>query len=262
MKEKWTDGDAYEMYVGRWSRKVGAGFLNWLAAPIGVHWLDLGCGTGALTSQILELNNPASAVGVEPSAEFLALATQQLRDPRVQFRRGSAGALPLEENSVQLAVSGLVLNFLSDVGGAMRDLIRVTQPGGIIASYVWDYAGHAQFMRYFWDAAVALNPADREKDEGVRFPICRPVALRRLFEAAGLKDISVEAVDITTEFENFEDYWLPFLSGIGPAPGYCVALDEATRTKLKERIRESLPTDPEGIILLAARAWAVKGTIP
>jgi ubiquinone/menaquinone biosynthesis C-methylase UbiE len=150
MKEKWTDGDAYEMYVGRWSRKVGAGFLNWLAAPIGVHWLDLGCGTGALTSQILELNNPASVVGVEPSAEFLALATQQLRDPCVQFRRGSAGALPLEENSVQQAVSGLVLNFLSDVGGAMRDLIRVTQPGGIIASYVWDYAGacavHALFL--------------------------------------------------------------------------------------------------------------------
>lgn len=262
MKEKWTDGDAYEMYVGRWSRKVGAGFLNWLAAPIGVHWLDLGCGTGALTSQILELNNPASVVGVEPSAEFLALATQQLRDPRVQFRRGTAGALPLEENSAQLAVSGLVLNFISDVGGAMRELIRVTQPGGIIASYVWDYAGHAQFMRYFWDAAVALNPADREKDEGVRFPICRPVALRRLFEAAGLKDISVGAVDITTEFENFEDYWLPFLSGIGPAPGYCMALDEPTRTKLKERIRESLPTDPDGIILLAARAWAVKGTIP
>lgn len=262
MKEKWTDGDAYEMYVGRWSRKVGAGFLNWLAAPIGVHWLDLGCGTGALTSQILELNNPASVVGVEPSAEFLALATQQLRDPRVQFRRGTAGALPLEENSAQLAVSGLVLNFISDVGGAMRELIRVTQPGGIIASYVWDYAGHVQFMRYFWDAAVALNPADREKDEGVRFPICRPVALRRLFEAAGLKDISVGAVDITTEFENFEDYWLPFLSGIGPAPGYCMALDKPTRTKLKERIRESLPTDPDGIILLAARAWAVKGTIP
>ena len=110
MKEKWTDGDAYEMYVGRWSRKLGAGFLNWLAAPIGVHWLDLGCGTGALTSQILELNNPASVVGVEPSAEFLALATQQLRDPRVQFRRGSAGALPLEENSVQHVRPGAKLH--------------------------------------------------------------------------------------------------------------------------------------------------------
>ena len=115
-----------------------------------------------------------------------------------------------------------------------------------------------QLMRYFWDAAVALDPDARELDEGVRFPVCRPGPLRDLFEAAGVGEVEVTPIDVPTPFEDFNDYWTPFLSGVGPAPGYCVSLDEPAREALKARLRETLPTDPDGMILLAARAWGVK----
>ena len=256
--DRWTDGSAYEIYVGRWSRQIGKKFLTWLEPTEDSRWLDLGCGTGALTSQILTHCSPQSVVGIEPSEAFLAVAKQQLNDTRAEFRQGSGDPLPAKDSEVGWAVSGLVLNFIGDQSRALRELMRAVTPGGTIAAYVWDYAGHVQFMRYFWDAAVALNPAASDKDEGIRFPICRPKPLQTLFEAAGLRNVAVEAIDIPTPFQDFDDYWTPFLSGIGPAPGYCASLDETSRDRLKQRLQETLPID--GMILLAARAWAVKGT--
>lgn len=260
MADKWTDGDAYEMYVGRWSRKIGAEFLSCLDVPSGQRWLDLGCGTGALTSQILRTRSPRSVVGVEPSEDFLSLARQQVTDERAEFRQGSGASIPLEDGAVDAAVSGFVLNFIPDQPKALGELIRTVVPGGTIAAYVWDYAGHAQFIRYFWDAAIALDPSVREKDEGVRFPICRPGPLAGLFAGAGLKDVAVMPIDVPTPFKDFDDYWTPFLSGVAPAPGHCVSLDATTRDRLKARLEEMLPTDPDGMILLSARAWAVRGT--
>lgn len=260
MQDKWTDGDAYEMYVGRWSRKTGKKFLAWLDAPREQRWLDLGCGTGALTSQILQDCEPKSVVGVEPSEGFLAQAREVTRDERVQFLQGSGEKVPVDNRAVDFAVSGLVLNFIPDKQRAMEELVRSVDVGGTVAAYVWDYAGHVQFMRYFWDAAIALDPSAREKDEGVRFPICRPDALAELFLAAGLKDIATAPIDIPTPFADFDDYWSPFLSGIAPAPGYCASLDDKARQRLKDRLVKTLPTDPNGMILLAARAWAVRGT--
>ncbi len=260
MHDKWTDGDAYENYVGRWSRKTGREFLSWLNAPAGLRWLDLGCGTGAFTAQILEYCDPLSIVGVEPSTGFRDLANQAVANERVQFLPGSGEKIPLKENAVDIAVSGLVLNFIPDLPKAMRELSRCVREGGTIAAYVWDYAGHVQFMRCFWDAAVALDPAAQDKDEGVRFPVCHPDALTKLFSDAGLVEVEAEPIDIATPFRDFDDYWTPFLSGVAPAPGYCASLDEAAREALKERLRQSLPTDPDGRILLAARAWAVRGT--
>jgi SAM-dependent methyltransferase len=258
--DKWTDGSAYEMYVGRWSRQIGKKFLAWLEPPADSRWLELGCGTGALTSQILAHCSPRSVIAIDPSEEFLAVARRQLNHPRAEFRQGSGAQLPVQDDEVDWAVSGFVLNFIDDQPQALQELARAVVPGGTIAAYVWDYAGHVQFMRYFWNAAVALNPAARDKDEGIRFPICRPGPLRALFEAAGLSDVEVEAIDIPTPFQDFADYWTPFLSGVGPAPGYCASLDEAAREELKLRLQETLPTDPDGMILLAARAWAVRGT--
>ncbi|MGI9370762.1 MAG: class I SAM-dependent methyltransferase [Ruegeria sp.] len=260
MHDKWTDGDAYENYVGRWSRKTGRAFLSWLNAPAGLRWLDLGCGTGAFTAQILENCDPGSVIGVEPSAGFRDLANQAVSDERAQFLPGSGDEIPLKENAVDIAVSGLVLNFIPDLPKALAELSRCVVEGGTIAAYVWDYAGHVQFMRYFWDAAVALDPAAHDKDEGIRFPICHPAELTKVFSAAGLVRVEAVPIDITTPFRDFDDYWNPFLSGIAPAPGYCASLDDAARDALKERLRQSLPTDPDGRILLAARAWAVRGT--
>lgn len=260
MQDKWTDGDAYEMYVGRWSRRTGLGFLSWLDAPSGLRWLDLGCGTGALTAQILDTCQPTSVVGVEPSDRFLALARKLTCDPRARFLQGSGEEIPLDDGAVDCAVSGLVLNFIHDKARALAEMIRCVADGGTIAAYVWDYAGHVQFMRHFWDAAVALDAAAKERDEGVRFPICRPDALEALFASAGLRDIATAPIDIVTPFADFDDYWTPFLSGIAPAPGYCRTLDEDRREALRGRLQQTLPTDPDGRILLAARAWAVRGT--
>ena len=260
MQDKWTDGDGYEMYVGRWSRKTGVGFLSWLDAPPRQRWLDLGCGTGALTAQILETCQPHSVVGIEPSDGFLALAREVTRDPRARFLQGSGEKIPLDNGTVDYAVSGLVLNFIPEKELALAEIIRCVADGGTVAAYVWDYAGHVQFMRYFWDAAIALDPNARDKDEGVRFPICRPDALEELFASAGLRDVATSPVDIVTPFQDFDDYWTPFLSGMAPAPGYCMSLDDKRREALRTRLFETLPTDPEGRILLAARAWAVRGT--
>lgn len=259
MQDKWNDGDAYEMYVGRWSRKTGQKFLSWLDVPEGQRWLDLGCGTGALTSQILQSCAPKSVVGVEPSEGFLALARNENSDDRAQFLQGSGDAIPVDDCAVDVAVSGLVLNFIPDKEKAMAEMLRCVDVGGSVAAYVWDYSGHVQFMRYFWDAAAELDPSAREKDEGVRFPVCRPNALTELFKEAGLREVMTAPIDILTPFHDFDDYWTPFLSGIAPAPGYCASLDDAARQRLKTRLIETLPTDPDGMILLAARAWAVRG---
>jgi SAM-dependent methyltransferase len=190
----------------------------------------------------------------------LALARDRASDPLAQFLQGSGDEIPLDDGAVDCAVSGLVLNFIPDKNRALAETIRCVTDNGTVAAYVWDYAGHVQFMRYFWDAAVTLDPGARDKDEGVRFPICRPDALEALFASAGLRDIATAPIDIVTPFQGFDDYWTPFLSGMAPAPGYCVSLDEDRREALRTRLAETLPTDPDGRILLAARAWAVRGT--
>jgi SAM-dependent methyltransferase len=259
-KDVWAIGDPYERYVGRWSRLVAREFLSWLGIPAGREWLDVGCGTGALSQTILQNASPARVTGVDPSDGFLASARAQITDPRAEFRQGDAQALPATDGIFNATVSGLVLNFIPDQAKAVGEMWRVTRPGGTVAAYVWDYAGEMQLMRHFWDAAVALNPKARELDEGIRFPVCQPEPLVALFSAAGLRDVSVKAVDVPTVFKDFEDYWSPFLGGQGPAPGYCMSLSEADRVALRDRIRAGLPGAHDGSIPLIARAWAVRGT--
>lgn len=259
MRDSWSNSDAYERYVGRWSSRVGESFLEWLRPRRNARWLDIGCGTGALSEQIHSSQAPASLIGVEPSESFLAAAADRVRGKSVEFRLGSGEQLPIDNAVIDYAVSGLVLNFVPDKHAAMRELVRVLTPGGTGACYVWDYAGHVQFMRYFWDAAVQLNPDAKEKDEGERFPICHPDALHDLFVSSGLESVKVRAIDIATPFDDFDDYWLPFLSDVAPAPGYCVSLSERERDTLASRVRATVPTDRDGRILMAARVWAVSG---
>jgi SAM-dependent methyltransferase len=255
----WASGAAYEAYVGRWSRPVAREFLAWLAVPAGGHWLDVGCGAGALGRIIAETAMPAAVVGVDPSAGFVAYARDRVADERVGFVVGDARALPHPRATFDAAVAGLVLNFVPEPATAVAEMARVARPGGGVAAYVWDYAGEMQLLRHFWDAAVALDPAARELDEGRRFPLCRPEPLAALFGAAGLTAVEVRPIDVPTHFSDFDDYWAPFLGGQGPAPGYCMALGEAQRSHLRERIRAGLPVDPDGAIRLVARAWAVRG---
>jgi SAM-dependent methyltransferase len=258
--EVWSAGDAYEAYVGRWSRRVGDAFLRWLDRPAGGRWLDVGCGTGALTATVLELAAPAGVLGLDPSEGFLATARARIADPRAEFRTGDARDLPLPDGSRDTAVSGLTLNFVPDPARAAAELARVVAPGGVAAAYVWDYAEGMAMMRWFWDAAATLDPAAAELDEGRRFPLCRPEPLRELWTDAGLADVAVEAIEAPTVFAGFDDYWRPFLGGQGPAPGYVATLAEERRDALRDLLRTRLPTAPDGSIPLTARAWAVRGS--
>jgi SAM-dependent methyltransferase len=258
-KDNWANGELYERYVGRWSRLVAREFLQWLAVPAGSHWLDVGCGTGALSQSILQLAEPDQIKGVDRSEGFVSFAKKQVQDRRIQFEVGDVEALTDDNGSFDAAVPGLVLNFVPHPERAFAEMTRVTRSGGAVAVYVWDYAEGMQFIRHFFDAAIALDPDAVEHDEGPRFPICRPDALHRLFELTGLHNLEVRAIEIPTVFRDFDDYWFPFLGGVGAAPIYAMSLDEDARSTLREKIRASLPVQPDGSIHLRARAWGIKG---
>jgi SAM-dependent methyltransferase len=258
--EAWDSGDAYEPYVGRWSRLVAREFLGWLAVPPGGRWLDVGCGTGTIARTILELAAPDEVVGIDASPAYVAFARDRVNDPRVRFEVGDAQALQeVASATFDAVVSGLVLNFVPQPDRAVSEMARVARRGGTVAAYVWDYAEGMQMMRRFWDAAGALDPRAREMDEGRRFQLCEPEALADLFRKAGLEGLAVRAIDVPTVFRGFDDYWSPFLGGQGSAPGYAMSLSEERRAALRERLRATLPINPEGEHHLIARAWAVRG---
>jgi SAM-dependent methyltransferase len=256
----WVAGEAYEPYVGRWSRLVAPEFVRWLAPAAGKDWVDVGCGTGELSGAILGTAAPRSIRGVDPSDGFIAFAKDRFHDDRITFTTGHAQDLPFEDGSADLVVSGLVLNFVADPAAAVAECVRVTRTGGTVAAYVWDYAGEMQMMRYFWDAAGELDSAAKDLDEGRRCSICRADALRELFSGGRLQRVEARAIDIRTVFADFDDYWSPFLGGQAPAPHYAMSLSEPQRNELRDLIRERLPIASDGSIPLIARAWAVRGT--
>ncbi|MHA6620239.1 class I SAM-dependent methyltransferase [Pseudonocardia sp. DLS-67] len=258
--EVWNAGDAYERYVGRWSRRVAESFVRRLDVPAGARWLDVGCGTGALTAAVLRVACPDEVQAVDSSGGFLAHARHLVPDPRVRFSMGDARALPFPDGRFDVVVSGLVLNFVPEPAAAAGELARVAVPGGVVAAYLWDYADGMQMIRHFWDAAMALDPAVAEQDEGRRFPLCRPEPLRALWLGAGLTDVEVAPIEVSTRFRDLDDYWSPFLGGQGPAPGYVGSLDDDRRAALYGLLRERLPVAPDGSISLSARAWAVRGS--
>jgi SAM-dependent methyltransferase len=258
--EVWKVGAAYERYVGRWSRQVAPLFVRRLGVPAGGRWLDVGCGTGALTSAVLQVADPADVDGVDPSDGFVSHARQEIDDPRARFTVGDARMLPFPDGRFDAVVSGLVLNFVPDPETAARELARVTTPGGVVGAYLWDYADGMQMIKLFWDAAASLDPGAAELDEGRRFPLCRPEPLRSLWTGAGLTAVEVEPIEVPTRFRDLDDYWTPFLGGQGPAPGFVSTLDDDRRAALHELVRERLPVARDGSITLSARAWAVRGT--
>jgi SAM-dependent methyltransferase len=258
----WNDAEVLERYVGRWSRLVAAEFVAWLEVSPGARWLDVGCGSGALTETVLAAADPAAVTGVDTSDAFVEYAAGRVTDPRASFSVGDAQALDLPDGSFDAVASSLVLNFLPDPDRGVSEMRRVVRPGGVVAGYVWDYAGEMQLMRRFWDVALELDPAVAELDEGRRMRGCNPDDLEALFTGAGLEAVASRAIEVPTVFADFDDYWTPFEGGQGPAPGYCVSLPADRREALRERLRETLPTGPDGAIHLIARAWAVRGSRP
>jgi SAM-dependent methyltransferase len=261
-KENWGSGGPYEQYVGRWSRKIAREFLNLLQIAPGQKWSDVGCGTGALVDVILSGCEPQSIAAIDKSEGFVAEARRRITDSRARFEAGDATSLSWPSGSFDATVSGLVLNFVSDADSMVKEMARVTRPGGKVAAYVWDYAGGMQMLRYFWNVAVELNPNDSAVDQGERFPLCQPEPLEALFQRAGLTSISVRPIDIPTAFRDFDDYWIPFLGKQGAAPTYLASLDEEMRDHIRDALKARLVPAADGSIALSARAWAVQGTVP
>jgi len=252
--DRWLAGDAYERFMGRWSRPLAHAFLDWLQPPRSARWLDVGCGTGALTSTILGTADPASVLGIDPSEGFIGYARQAVQDPRASFEVRSAAELP--DGPFDVVVAGLVLNFVPERVEALR---RMREIGTTVAAYVWDYAGGMQLMRYFFDGMLDVRPQDRDHDEGRRFPFCTAEGLEAMFREAGFADVRTREIVVPTEFASFDDYWQPFLGGQGVAPAYLRSLDPADQEALREAVRARLPIEADGSVKLTARAWAVAG---
>jgi SAM-dependent methyltransferase len=260
--DAWQAGDAYEAYMGRWSRRIAPLFLDLLALPRELDWLEIGCGTGALSAAILARCDPESLVAIDPSENFLAKARTGVPDPRADFRQGDAQAIDVETASRDVAVSALTLNFVPDKVKALSEMKRAVRPGGTVAFYVWDYPGGGlEFLRSFWTHAAALDSKGVELTEVRRFPFCTPDGLTALAREAGLADATCEALETPTVFPDFDDYWRPFTQGAGPAPGYVASLAADARERLKERLAAALPREADGSITLQARAWAVRSKV-
>ena len=261
MKDSWESSDPYEYFMGRWSRLVAQSFLDWLSPSSGLTWLDVGCGSGALSAAILDNYKPTSLIAIDQSESFVKTAQKRLGS-RAICKIGSALSLPLGESSINITLSGLVLNFIKEPEKALAEMRRVTRAGGTVAVYLWDYAGKMAFLRHFWDAAVEFKPEALSLHESSRFPDSKADVLKRLFESNSLVDIETLPIEITTHFQDFDDYWKPFLGGQGPAPSFVLTLDEAETNKLRDALKASLPIQPDGSISMVARAWAAKGQIP
>lgn len=254
-----SNANAYEGYVGRWSHFVAQQFVNWVAVSPGGTWLDVGAGTGILTRIIVQEASPTRVVGVDLSQDYIEFARQHVRDERVEFVVGDAGNIAITSPQFDVAVAGLVLNFVASPHEAVKGMVQAVKNEGMVAAYVWDYGGQMEMMRHFWDAASKIDPTAAEMDSGQRFAICKPDNLRALFQSVGLKTIDVIPIDIQTRFKNFDDYWLPFLGAQGSVSKYLRGLNDETRTALRDQLQIQLPTASDGAIPLVARAWAVKG---
>ena len=259
--DQWAAGSTYEDFMGRWSRRLAPQFVSWLRIPGGVRWLDVGCGTGALTNAIRSQADPASVLGCDPSAHFIEFARKHTRDARISFAVAGAGDLPRRADGYGSVTSLLALNFFPDAGAGVREMRSLSAAGGTVSACVWDYGGGMEFLRMFWDTVVTIDPTARKLDEGVRFPLCRPDALSDLFRTAGLRDVRCEPLEILTEFSGFDDFWGPLLGGTGPAPAYVASLGADRRETLARKLEAALPQTPDGTIVLTARAWAVRGTV-
>ena len=253
--------DAYERFMGRWSRRLAPRFAEFASVRDADSVLDVGSGTGALAGAIANAFPTAHVTGIDPSSAYVGAARERGSSNRVRFAAGNAQALEFPSERFDKTLSMLVMNFIPDPAAALREMIRVTRPDGIVAAAVWDYGDGMEMLRVFWDEAVALDPAIDARDER-HMPLCRPGQLALLWRANGLDRVEEQGIVIELPFSSFDDYWTPFLGGQGPAGVYVASLSDAARAALAARLRERLMgSRPDGPFTLHARAWAVKGVV-
>ena len=259
--QSWSDGGAYDEFIGRWSRLVAPEVVAWTRLPRGAVWVDAGCGTGMVTRALLDAG-AASVLAVDRSEGYVQHARERLTDSRVRFEVADVVRIPARDSAVDGLLCGLVLNFLPDPHAAMAEFLRVVRPGGVVAAYVWDYADGMELLRGFWDAAMSVDPAASALNEGVRFPLCALRPLWSLFEDAGLVDVEARTVEVDDTFPDGEAVWRPFLGGQGPGPAYVATLDAPARERLRAAYLHRIGADGAGPVRLAARAIAARGRVP
>lgn len=259
-----TDGDAYELQMGRWSRRLAVAFLDF-AGPAGAERvLDLGCGTGSLTLELVRRQPDALITGVDFSPAYVAHARRRIASPGVAFEVADACALPFPDASFDRVLSLLMLHFVPRTEAAVAELRRVTRPGGVAAAAVWDARGGLVANRLFFDTAAVLDPAaDELRAVNYVRPMTRPGELGVAWRHAGFQEVEETALTIRMEFADFEDFWSPYLGGQGPAAAYVVGLDAGALGRLREHVRRAyLDGEADGPRSYAATAWAVRGVTP
>lgn len=257
-----SEADAYERFMGRWSRSLAPTLVRFAGVRDGDAVLDVGSGTGALAAAVAAAAPSSRIVGIDPAAPYVKLAQLRQGSALVRFEVGDAQQMTFADATFDRTVSLLVVNFIPDARKAVGEMARVTRRNGTVAAAVWDYDAGMEMLRVFWDEAVAQNPSARAKDER-HMPFCKPGELTALWREQGLQDVVEEGLTIETRFASFDDFWSPFLAGQGPAGAYAVSLSAADRDALAARLRRRLVSDgPDREIVLKARAWAVRGTRP
>jgi SAM-dependent methyltransferase len=248
---------AYDRHVGRYGPQLAAALIGFAGVEPGMRALDVGCGPGALTAELADRLGPASVSAADPSEPFAHACRERV--PEVEVVLASAEALPFADDAFDVALSQLVVNFMSDAHAGVQEMVRVTRPGGLVASCVWDYAGEMTLLRAFWDAAREVDPERAATaDEGVVMRWCGEGDLGELWRTAGLRDVRSGALTVGATYAGFEDLWSPLPTGIAPSGAFCRSLDGPRRAALHDAYRHRLGAGDEPFEL-TARAWAVAG---
>ncbi|MFY9265364.1 MAG: methyltransferase domain-containing protein [Solirubrobacterales bacterium] len=250
---------AYDKLMGRYGPQLGRSLIDFAGVQPGMRVLDVGCGPGALTGELANYLGARNVSAVDPSESFVDACRK--RHPAVEVAAASAEALPFDGNTFDATLSQLVVNFMTDAETGVREMCRVTRPGGVVSSCVWDDAGEMTLLRAFWRAARDIDPERAAAvDESAGMRLCEEGALARLWRAAGLRDIRAGALTVRATYNDFDDLWSPFPEGVGPSGAFCRSLGENKRAELYDALRGEIDVG-DGQFELTARAWVVSGSL-
>ena len=247
---------AYDRYMGRYSRPLAPLLADFAGVQPGQRVLDVGCGPGALTAELVSRLGVQRVAATDPAEGFAAACAERL--PGVDVQTAPAERLPWPSGAFGAVLSQLVVSFLSDAHAGVGEMRRVARRGGVVAACTWDYRGEMRMLRTFWDAALSLDPAVPDEARVLRYTDAD--SLRELWRRTGLGDVVTAELVVAVDYDDYEDFWQPFLTGTGPAGAYCVSLEDAHRGALRDEVFQRLGA-PAGPFTLTARAWAVRGTV-
>lgn len=252
--------DAYDRHVGRYAAELAEALVDFAGVEPGMRALDVGCGPGALTAALAKRLARGSVSGAEPQEGFAEACRQRV--PGAEIVIAGAEALPFADDAFDATLSQLVVNFMADAEAGVREMARVTRPGGVLAACVWDYTGEMTLLRAFWDAASEVDPERAAAvDERVVMPWCAEGELAELWRGAGLREVRLGSLTASASYSGFEDLWSPFPSGLGPSGAFCKSLEPGARAALHDAYRSRLGVG-DGPFELTARAWAVAAAVP